>query len=116
MVDTGGRPAGTEYDVDSISPDPRNVAKGDSFGLDMSRCHTYEDGHSIDWLSSPQKSPTHRGVSVAQYREQIMDGIRTWFVVIMSGVGIGLAGAWLDVLVKWCVFYDCIQVYTTSLN
>ncbi|KAF9005995.1 Cl-channel protein [Cyathus striatus] len=31
----------------------------------------------------------------------ILEAARMWFVVIMTGMGIGIAGAWLDVLVRW---------------
>lgn len=66
----------------------------------------YEDGHSVDWLSAPYITlPQRRHLSLAQYKERILDGIRTWFVVILTGAGIGLAGAWLDVLVKWSVHF-----------
>ena len=31
-----------------------------------------------------------------------------WLVVIVTGTGIGLTGAWLDILVKWCAFSSAV--------
>ena len=33
----------------------------------------------------------------------ILDSAGMWLVVVLTGLGIGVVGAWLDVLVKWCV-------------
>ena len=33
----------------------------------------------------------------------VPDSPGMWLVIILTGVGIGVLGAWLDVLVKWCV-------------
>ncbi|TFK74955.1 Cl-channel protein [Pluteus cervinus] len=66
----------------------------------------YEDGTSIDWLheESAERARNHsmrlqhgvRGLLLP-----MMDAWRMWFIVIVTGIGIGIAGAWLDVLVKW---------------
>lgn len=67
---------------------------------------TYEDGNTIDWLReecaererlrSLKGQHGWRGVYLP-----FMDAARMWFVVVVTGVGIGVVGAWLDVLVKW---------------
>lgn len=72
------------------------------------RTGKYADGSTIDWLheESAERSRTHALRSQAGARGLVlpaMEAIRMWFVVIATGVGIGIAGAWLDVLVKWCV-------------
>ncbi len=33
----------------------------------------------------------------------VLDSAGLWLVIILTGVGVGILGAWLDVLVKWCV-------------
>jgi hypothetical protein len=81
------------------------------------RLHTakYDDGRSIDWLLeetaereriSAKKSSRGVGGLVSIWTESI----KMWMVVVATGAGIGLAGAWLDVLVKWCPFPSCITL------
>ena len=33
-----------------------------------------------------------------------------WLVIVLTGMGVGVAGAWLDVLVKWCVLMNLSYV------
>lgn len=66
----------------------------------------YPDGSSIDWL---QEENAERVRNYAWQNEEgirgallpAFDSARMWFVVIATGIGVGLAGAWLDILVKW---------------
>ncbi|RDB23755.1 H(+)/Cl(-) exchange transporter 3 [Hypsizygus marmoreus] len=66
----------------------------------------YEDGSSIDWLheEAAERERLHSLRSQAGARGlllPLLESARLWFVVIMTGLGIGITGAWLDVLVKW---------------
>ncbi|KAF5373298.1 hypothetical protein D9615_007485 [Tricholomella constricta] len=66
----------------------------------------YHDGSSIDWLheEAVERERIHALRSQAGARGlllPLLESSRMWFVVIMAGVGIGITGAWLDVLVKW---------------
>lgn len=75
-------------------PKPKNAAK-------------YKDGGSIDWLheEAVERERIHSLHAEAGVRGLLlpfMEAARMWFVVIVTGFGIGIAGAWLDVLVKWC--------------
>ena len=31
-----------------------------------------------------------------------MDVTKLWFVIIFTGICVGFAGGWLDILVMWC--------------
>ncbi|KIK08951.1 hypothetical protein K443DRAFT_671998 [Laccaria amethystina LaAM-08-1] len=66
----------------------------------------YKDGSSIDWLheEAAERERDHALHSQAGVRGALLPAIesaRMWVVVIVTGMGIGMAGAWLDVLVKW---------------
>ncbi|PBK72548.1 Cl-channel protein [Armillaria solidipes] len=66
----------------------------------------YQDGSSIDWLyeEALERERTQAQRSQHGVRGLLLpwiDSARMWLVVILTGIGIGLAGAWLDVLVKW---------------
>lgn len=68
----------------------------------------YRDGSSIDWL---QEEASERGRKYTLRSQAgsrglilpLLESARLWFVVIVTGLGIGITGAWLDVLVKWYV-------------
>ena len=72
----------------------------------LKRSPTYVDGDTIDWLREDgaererlrglKSQRGFRGVIVP-----LVDASTMWFVIIATGIGIGIAGAWLDVLVKW---------------
>lgn len=69
---------------------------------------TYNDGSSINWLQVDMTERSRQQIlmSEAGVRGIIypaLDAACVWFVVIFTGMGIGIAGAWLDVLVKWYV-------------
>ena len=67
---------------------------------------TYQDGNSIDWIHEEnlereriyalQSQAGARGILLPA-----LESAKMWFIVIVTGMGIGIAGAWLDVLVKW---------------
>ncbi|KAI5830328.1 hypothetical protein K523DRAFT_372229 [Schizophyllum commune Tattone D] len=66
----------------------------------------YTDGSSIDWfaeeaLARARTQMLHSQHGIRGFLLPAMDAARMWFVVILTGVSIGVAGAWLDVLVKW---------------
>lgn len=68
----------------------------------------YADGTSIDWLHEEAKERERNHLLRSKPGAQglllpLLESSRLWFVVIMTGLGIGITGAWLDVLVKWCV-------------
>lgn len=66
----------------------------------------YQDGSSIDWLSEEllERERTHAQRAHRGIRGLLLpwrDSAQRWFIIVTTGIGIGLAGAWLDVLVKW---------------
>jgi chloride channel 3/4/5 len=68
----------------------------------------YKDGASIDWSQEEmaerdrqQTLKSHAGVRGILL--PIFEAARGWIVIILTGLGVGIAGAWLDVLVKWYV-------------
>jgi len=68
----------------------------------------YADGTSIDWLQEEAKERERNYLLRSKPGAQglllpLLESSRLWLVVIMTGLGIGITGAWLDVLVKWCV-------------
>ncbi|KAK7056282.1 chloride channel [Paramarasmius palmivorus] len=66
----------------------------------------YPDGSSIDWLYEDAKERERIQAQKSQRGARgiilpWLDYVRIWVVIIGTGIGIGLAGAWLDVLVEW---------------
>ncbi len=77
----------------------------------------YQDGSSIDWLYEElvERERTHSQRSQRGVRGLILpwwSSAQRWFIIIATGIGIGLAGAWLDVLVKWSVFTQDLHILT----
>lgn len=67
---------------------------------------TYEDGNTIDWLREESAERERRRKLKSQHGVRglllpFVDASSMWFVIVVTGIGIGVAGAWLDVLVKW---------------
>ncbi|OCB86382.1 Cl-channel protein [Sanghuangporus baumii] len=67
---------------------------------------TYRDGSTIDWLreEAAERSRRHRLRSFRGLRGlllPLLESSRIWLVVVGTGVGVGITGAWLDVLVHW---------------
>lgn len=84
------------------------------------RSPKYLDGSSIDWLheEAAERERTHSLRSQPGARGlllPLLEASRLWFVVIMTGLGIGITGAWLDVLVKWYVHY-CTPPFHLSVS
>jgi chloride channel 3/4/5 len=77
----------------------------------------YKDGASIDW---PQEEMAERDrqqtlksqAGVRGILLPIFEAARGWIVIILTGLGVGIAGAWLDVLVKWYVTKLAINWFT----
>ena len=72
---------------------------------------SYVDGGTIDWqreeaAERERKRLLHAGRGMSGFLAPILDSARMWFVIFLTGVGIGTAGAWLDVLVRWCVILN----------
>lgn len=83
----------------------------------------YKDGSTIDWLNedAAERERQHLLRSAHGVRGlllPILDGARMSFVVVATGLGIGIAGAWLDVLVKWLdvLYLGIILVVNSSLG
>lgn len=79
----------------------------------------YKDGSSIDWLHEEaiERERTHALKAQAGVRGLLMpllESSRLWLVVILAGMGIGITGAWLDVLVKWYVATCLAILYLDS--
>ena len=76
--------------------------------INQKRGGKYDDGSTIDWLREDaserqrihtlRSQPGARGILLP-----LAEASRVWFVVIITGMGIGITGAWLDILVKWSV-------------
>jgi chloride channel 3/4/5 len=94
---------------DVIYPgDEYELTEGGRVSVPYQRTTKYHDGNTIDWLHEENLERERVHAMQAQSGTRglllpIMDSVKMWFIVIMTGVAIGLAGAWLDVLVKWCV-------------
>jgi chloride channel 3/4/5 len=66
----------------------------------------YQDGNTIDWIleENLERERNYALQSQAGARGILLPALESakmWFIVIVTGMGIGIAGAWLDVLVKW---------------
>jgi hypothetical protein len=66
----------------------------------------YKDGDSIDWLHEGATERArqhvlhdHRGLR--RILIPSIDAAKGWFVVVATGIGIGVIGAWLDILAKF---------------
>ncbi|KAI0923449.1 hypothetical protein AcW1_006407 [Taiwanofungus camphoratus] len=72
----------------------------------MGKCPSYEEGDSIDWLHEEAAERERKRILHSQRGFRglfylIADSTSVWLVLVLTGVGIGVAGAWLDVLVRW---------------
>lgn len=94
---------------------------GHSREMNLKRVGKYDDGSTIDWLREDaserqrihalRSQPGARGILLP-----LAEASRVWFVVIATGIGIGITGAWLDILVKWCVLELLVKTETFLLN
>ncbi len=84
----------------------------DTPGKNAAQRSKYSDGSTIDWLYEESAERQRNHILRSQHGIRglilpLMDAARMWFVVIATGIGIGLTGAWLDVFVKWYVATRC---------
>ncbi|OBZ72186.1 H(+)/Cl(-) exchange transporter 3 [Grifola frondosa] len=66
----------------------------------------YEEGSTIDWLHEElaereRKHEIRSRHGLHGLLDLVLDSSSLWFVIILTGLGVGVAGAWLDVWVKW---------------
>ncbi len=66
----------------------------------------YEEGSTIDWLREEAAERERKRAMRSQrglhgLLALVLDSAGMWLVIILTGVGVGVLGAWLDVLVKW---------------
>jgi chloride channel 3/4/5 len=66
----------------------------------------YVDGSTIDWLheDASERERNQRLRSQEGVRGLVMplvEATSMWLVVVLTGIGVGLTGACLDILVKW---------------
>ncbi|KAH9943797.1 chloride channel [Amylocystis lapponica] len=67
---------------------------------------SYHEGGTIDWWHEEAAERERKRLLRTRHGFQgllalILDSCSMWLVIVLTGVGIGTAGAWLDVLVKW---------------
>ncbi|KAH9913990.1 chloride channel [Epithele typhae] len=66
----------------------------------------YDEGSTIDWFRE-EAAERERKLVIRSRRGllgltgMVLDSAGMWLVVVLTGVGIGIMGAWLDVLVRW---------------
>ncbi|KAI0773298.1 chloride channel [Trametes elegans] len=66
----------------------------------------YEEGSTIDWMreEATERERTrvlHSQRGLRGLLALVKNSVGIWFVIILTALGIGVTGAWLDVLVKW---------------
>ncbi|KJA28132.1 hypothetical protein HYPSUDRAFT_34482 [Hypholoma sublateritium FD-334 SS-4] len=94
-------------DDDIVYPeDEYELTEDGRIPIPYRRTAKYKDGNTIDWLHEEglERERNHALRSQAGIRGILLPALesaRLWFIVIATGIGIGIAGAWLDVLVKW---------------
>ncbi|KAI0091504.1 chloride channel [Irpex rosettiformis] len=102
----GDLAAAEAFDLnDSRSSSFELLEHGRSASKLAERVH-YKDGSTIDWqreeaAERERKRAIHDQRGVRGAFAPIWDSTRIWLVIICTGIGIGIAGAWLDVLVRW---------------
>lgn len=70
----------------------------------------YEDGSTIDWLREDALDRERKRRLRSQHGWRglvapILESAKLWVVILLTGIGVGVTGAWLDVLVEWYVFF-----------
>jgi chloride channel 3/4/5 len=67
----------------------------------------YKDGNTIDWWHElnnqrARKRQLHSSSDLrGKFLAPLLRASQTWLIVILTGIGIGAVGGWLDVLVRW---------------
>lgn len=67
---------------------------------------SYEEGATIDWQREEAAERERKRVLASQrgfhgLLSLVLDSCGMWLVIILTGLGTGVAGAWLDILVRW---------------
>ncbi|KAF8967680.1 Cl-channel protein [Flammula alnicola] len=101
-------PSGYRHTRDDVvyEEDQFELTEDGRIPIPYRRTAKYQDGNTIDWLHEEglERERNHALQSQAGIRGILLPALesaRMWFIVIVTGIGIGIAGAWLDVLVKW---------------
>jgi len=94
---------GEAYDISVLEQEQPEESRNPSLSTQP---RLYVDGKSIDWLheESAERERQHRLQSlhgISGLLKLILVSARMWFVIIATGAGVGISGAWLDVLAKW---------------
>ncbi|KAI0629368.1 chloride channel [Trametes polyzona] len=79
-----------------LNPSPRSPEKQTA----------YEEGSTIDWLREEAAERERKRVLGSQRGLRgllalVQDSVGMWLVIVFTGMGTGIVGAWLDVLVRW---------------
>ncbi|KAI0306096.1 Cl-channel protein [Multifurca ochricompacta] len=66
----------------------------------------YREGDTIDWWHEDASERERWKSMVSQHGlrgllSPLMDVTKLWFIIIFTGICVGLAGGWLDILVMW---------------
>ncbi len=74
----------------------------------------YCDGDTIDWWHEDASERERWKRLVSQYGLRgfilsFVDVTKLWFVIIFTGICVGLAGGWLDILVMWWALFRSID-------
>lgn len=81
----------------------------------------YEEGSTIDWLREEAAERERKRV-MGQQRglrgllSLVQDSVGMWVVIVLTGMGTGVVGAWLDVLVRWCVVACACSPWCGGVN
>ncbi|ETW79134.1 chloride channel [Heterobasidion irregulare TC 32-1] len=66
----------------------------------------YRDGNVIDWWQEEsaereRAKEIHSKDGLRGILAPLLEAAKMWFVIVATGIGVGVAGGWLDMLVKW---------------
>jgi len=91
---------GETYDISRLEENPHKPPEL------VTLPHRYKDGASIDWLyeEAAERERRHQLNTLHGLRGLLtlaLNSTQMWMVIIATGIGIGVIGAWLDILVKW---------------
>jgi hypothetical protein len=97
--------AGPSYPAEEFELSPNLEEWSRSAHRHRLRPH-YRDGETIDWWHEDASERERWKRLVSQHGSRgiissFVDITKLWFVIILTGICVGLAGGWLDVLVMW---------------
>lgn len=66
----------------------------------------YRDGNVIDWWQEEsaereRAKEIHSKDGLRGLLAPLLEAAKMWFVIVATGIGVGVTGGWLDMLVKW---------------